>query len=61
MIGTTFYSIEKFNEIYFELKRNGNLVQQGNAPEFINLTGNFLNTTVLEVFPDVGAKHIKIT
>ena len=27
------------------------------APEFVNLTGNFLNTTVLEVFPDVGANN----
>ena len=27
------------------------------APEFVNLTGNFLNTTVLEVFPNVGANN----
>ena len=35
VIGTTFYSIEKFNEIYFELKKNGNLVQQGNANNMV--------------------------
>ena len=27
------------------------------ASEFVNLTGNFLNTTVLEVFPNVGANN----
>ena len=35
VIGTTFYSIEKFNEIHFELKKNGNLVQQGNANNMV--------------------------
>ena len=35
VIGTTFYSIEKFNEIYFELIKNGNLVQQGNANNMV--------------------------
>ena len=34
MIGTTFYSIEKFNEIYFELKE-WELVQQGNANNMV--------------------------
>ena len=27
------------------------------ASEFVNLTGNFLNTTVLEIFPNVGANN----
>ena len=35
VIGTTFYPIEKFNEIHFELKKNGNLVQQGNANNMV--------------------------
>ena len=35
VIGTTFYSIKKFNEIHFELKKNGNLVQQGNANNMV--------------------------
>ena len=35
VIGTTFNSIEKFNEIHFELKKNGNLVQQGNANNMV--------------------------
>ena len=35
VIGTTFYSIEKFNEIHFELKKNGNLVKQGNANNMV--------------------------
>ena len=35
VIGTKFYSIEKFNEIHFELKKNGNLVQQGNANNMV--------------------------
>ena len=35
VIGSTFYSIDSFNEFYFELKKNGNLVQQGNAEDMV--------------------------
>ena len=35
VIGSTFYSIDSLNEIHFELKKNGNLVQQGNAKDMV--------------------------
>ena len=35
VIGSTFYSIDSLNEIRFELKKNGNLVQQGNAKDMV--------------------------
>ena len=30
-----FIPIDSFNEIHFELKKNGNLVQQGNAKDMV--------------------------
>ena len=35
VIGSTFYSIDSLNEIHFELKKNGNLVQQGNEKDMV--------------------------
>ena len=35
VIGSAFYSINNLNEIHFELKKNGNLVQQGNANDMV--------------------------
>ena len=35
VIGSDFFSIDKFNEIHFELKKNGSLVQEGNIKDMV--------------------------